>query len=404
MRTDNRQLIVDDLSLLAQITRVYPDKPDQVHHRLSQKKNWPCFVKLAQDCGISSLLYRQIKSQGWDSAVPEDVMQVLKEEYIRVHGINMAYYHELIGIISLFHKEGVHSVVLKGAASARYLYEDIGLRSFGDVDILVSEDEFPRADDLLRSRLDLSKSAPYDDLSRRCSFHYIYSSRKTPKLLFELHWKIFPDDSGIDYPQETILEETVSMEVDGVGVPIPSAANLFIHLCIHFTGHSFSSLKDLWDMAWMIEKNKVPWNRLEELSSGSVRNRIYYSLFMVQSIFDLNLSEPLASFCPPAMVRRFFPKALDRRGLILRVADRQKDLRAYIAWLMLPNWRARLKFMLSLMVPGICWLTIYPDDENPSPFWHRSMIFLRGVRLIGYLLSQMVVNFSLKNKHGIGTE
>jgi hypothetical protein len=402
MATDNRQLIVDDLSLLAQITRICPDNPDQIHNRLSQKKNWPCFVKLAQDCGVPSLLYRQIKSNGWDSVVPEPVMQFLKDEYIQVHGTNMAYYHELLEIISEFREEGIHAAVLKGAANARYLYEDIGLRSFGDVDILVSEEEFPRADHLLRGRLNLSKSIPSDDLSRRCSFHYLYTSRKSPKLQFELHWKIFPDDSGIDYPQEVILDETVSMEVEGVGVPIPSAANLFIHLCIHFTGHSFSSLRDLWDMAWMIEKDKVPWNRLERLSSGSVRNRIYYSLFMVQSVFDLDLTKPLARFCPPPMVRRLFPKTLDNRGLILRVADRQKDLRAYIAWLMLPNWRARLKFMLSLMVPGICWLTIYPDNENPSPFWHRNMIFLRGVRLIGYLVTQMAANFSLKNKHGIG--
>jgi hypothetical protein len=65
---------------------------------------------------------------------------------------------------------------------------------------------------------------------------------------------------------------------------------------------------------------------------------------------------------------------------------------------MLPGWTARFKFFFSLMVPGICWLTIYPDNENPSPFWHRSIVFLRGVRLIGYLIIKMAANFRVKNK------
>jgi len=389
---------MEDLLLLAQATRIHPDNPEDIRYRFGRKTNWPYFIKLAQVCGISSLLYRQIKFHGWDSVVPESVMTHLKEEYIQVHGINMAYYHELTGIISDFREEGIQAVALKGAACARYLYEDIGLRSFGDVDILVSEDEFIRANRLLQKRLRLEKSIPPDGLSRRCSFHYLYTSRKAPGLQFELHWKIFPDDANIDYPQKNFLTETASLKVDGVVLPIPSALHLFIHLCIHFTGHSFSSLRDLWDLAWMIEKEKVPWNRLEQLSSGSIRNRIYYSLFLVQSVFGLDLTQPLASFRPPSVIRRFFPKSITHHSLVLRIADQQKDLRAYIAFLMLPDWMARFKFFFNLMVPGICWLTIYPDNENPSPFWHRCIVFLRGLRLIGYLIVKMVVNFPGRNK------
>ncbi len=103
---------VNDLLLLAQVTRINPHDPDKIHDILSQKTNWPCFFNLAQSCGIPSLLYRQIKSNNWDSAVPGPVMEHLKEEYVRVRGINTAYYHELFKIIALFQQEGIRSTRL----------------------------------------------------------------------------------------------------------------------------------------------------------------------------------------------------------------------------------------------------------------------------------------------------
>lgn len=383
----------DDFSLLARATRFIPNDPEDIRKRLSQKTNWLYFARMAYDCGIASLFYRKLKVNGWDSLVPEGVLKYLKSEYVLVHGINMSYYRELAKIISVLQNEGIKVAVLKGAASAQYIYGDIGLRSFGDVDILVSKENFSLADSLLQRSLVLLKSDPPDGLSRRCSFHYLYTCKRPPRLNFELHWRLFPDDSRIDYPQEKFLQEIVSLEMNESVIPIPSAKHIFIHLCIHFTGHSFCSLRDLWDLAWMIDKNKVPWNHLDELSSGSLRNRMYYSLCLVESVFGMDLGEPLKRLRPPPMVRRFFPKELCHRGLVEKVADKQKDLRAYIAFLMLPTWGTRLKFLWCLMIPGICWLTIYPDEENPSPVRHRSLILLRGMRLIGYLVMQMARNF-----------
>jgi hypothetical protein len=79
------------------------------------------------------LLYRNLRAQG----VSHPALTTCKGIYRRAWYQNQILFHEMIPLIRSFHEEGIHTLVLKGAALVAGYYKDPGLRPMDDFDLLV---------------------------------------------------------------------------------------------------------------------------------------------------------------------------------------------------------------------------------------------------------------------------
>lgn len=86
------------------------------------------------------------------SHIPAHFLDKLKMVYIRALSINRINYEGLTEILEVFGREGIRVVLLKGIYLAEFIYNDIGVRPMGDVDLLVQRRDIEKAEALLLKR------------------------------------------------------------------------------------------------------------------------------------------------------------------------------------------------------------------------------------------------------------
>ncbi len=92
-------------------------------------------------------------------------------------------YQELERILQAFDEAGIPVIVLKGAALAATVYEDIGLRPMGDLDLLIHPEDFSQAIRRMRS-LGFSLE--------KITYHAVFKGGSGKQFPIEIHWSIVP--------------------------------------------------------------------------------------------------------------------------------------------------------------------------------------------------------------------
>ncbi|MFQ5647275.1 MAG: nucleotidyltransferase family protein [bacterium] len=368
---------------LAVCTRPFPLKADQLSLTRSSRFSWKRLLDLASSCQVETLLYYQIRQR--KISAPKAVMDALKERYHMVSGIQSGYFKILSRIFTDFNREGIGLVVLKGAAISRQLYPETACRSFGDIDLLIREKDLETGGKILDNTLKLALGRPDKGLLRKCIFHklYTYPHGSQSHLKFELHWALFSRDSLIDYPVERLWKDPEELEITpAVKGRSLSLTNQFLHLCWHLNAHSFTSLRDFWDLDRLVTNRKPDWEEISELAGQyRLHNRIYHSLRLLQQMLGTELNGRLDLFRPSG--KRWFPGEVEQDGLLNRACERQKDMRTVVELVLKDTWRSRISFLRLLAFPGACWFTIFPGEKP----WKTQFLrhFLRGIRLYFFL-------------------
>ena len=137
-----------ELQLLLLSTQVKP-QPERLRNLAAAGVDWRAFLGLAQQFRVRPLVYENLTRFCWDF-VPAEMQQewqrharALSHQALRVTGT-------LLKIINTFEKEHVPVVALKGPVLAQQVYGSITLREFDDVDLLVQEADFPKAQTILQ--------------------------------------------------------------------------------------------------------------------------------------------------------------------------------------------------------------------------------------------------------------
>jgi hypothetical protein len=134
---------------------------------------------------------------------------------------------------------GVSPIVMKGPAVGAALYPEAELRTFGDLDLVVTPDEADDAMGFLKAsgflaRYDLSGSR--ERMFRRTHpampFHHPRDGAWV-----DLHWGLARRVLGVPLPAEALQSETEVVQVRGTAVRVLRPGFLLITLCIHGTKH-----------------------------------------------------------------------------------------------------------------------------------------------------------------------
>ena len=116
-------------------TRIAGSQLDELKYFVSRPLDWDRIVESALSQGIAPLLYHNLKNIPETHCIPQRVMAELKKNYYDNIARNMYLYAELARIVKAFHDKGISTILLKGAALAKFVYGDIGLRSMIDIDL-----------------------------------------------------------------------------------------------------------------------------------------------------------------------------------------------------------------------------------------------------------------------------
>ena len=239
--------------------------------------DWSILADLAQREGVAALLHYCLDSGSGLEEVPDNVRQSLRDAYHSTGVANMLLYHELEQIVEELQEDGEPPLVLlKGAALAETIYPNIGLRSFGDLDLLLPEEKLPGAVRCLKA---LGYVEPYPDLVRGLNAlvgHHVHlrGSNRDPGTTVELHWSLIGGRHDWRTPSlPWFWEQTEPLQFSSAPASSPQSlltlnptAHL-LYLCAHLMlqhGEAGSFLCWFYDIHLLLEKERarLDWEEL----------------------------------------------------------------------------------------------------------------------------------------------
>ena len=276
-----------EFQLLLLCARVHPDEQAIAAARtlLSQPIDWTIALNTAKEHRVVPLLYRTLSSMD-AGLVPLDVLTALQGAFRANSWSNLKLTAELMRVIGVLAADEIAVLPYKGPTLATYLYGDVALRQFGDLDIILHEKDVPRARDLLgalgyRTSLDITGK----DVR-------LYHDRLD--ITLEVHWSITSDRHPIRIAPQRLWKNVQHTSFAGKTILSHTPEDLLWILCVHGSQHRWERLSWLCDVAEIVRTKPIDWDRVmhnaKELRAGRT---VTLGLLLARDLLGVTLPAPV---------------------------------------------------------------------------------------------------------------
>ena len=233
---------------------------------LENPVEWEAVLRLAQDHGTSSLLYRNLS--GLSGVIPSPAMASLRQRYEKNVHKSLFLARELMRILECLDGLGVEAIPYKGIVLSETYYGDMALRQSGDMDLFVRKRDVVPIKSALRdlgytTRLVIPEDAVEDYIAS--GYEWTFDSAAGPNLL-ELQWALQPRFYAVDFDMDRLFERAVNVTVAGRRVRTPSPEDLLLVLSLHAAKHVWGRLIWLCDIAQILKLENLNWDWVQSRS------------------------------------------------------------------------------------------------------------------------------------------
>mgnify|MGYP001220286368 CR=1 FL=1 len=239
------------------------------------------------------LLYDYLKRDRLE--FPDDLYHLLSKLYRSNSIHNLIYSAELLNITSLFAENMISCIHLKGVSLSEYLYQDLGLRPVVDLDILVQQADFFKANELLLQRgytRMLQEDTIKGKIHKRMTHQWPYR-HEARRVLVELHRQFVPKSRANRVESEGIWSRAQTIQLDGQSIQIMSPEDLLVYLSIHASKEFWGSLLQVNDIASLIVQHPdLDWSVVIEVArTNHSILRVLISLALASALLRIPLPQ-----------------------------------------------------------------------------------------------------------------
>jgi Uncharacterised nucleotidyltransferase len=263
---------------------------------LEKPVDWGALLRLADDHGTSSLLYQNLSRVS--EAVSPSALEPLRQRYERNIHKSLFLARELIGILDHLDQLGIAAIPYKGVVLSEAYYGDMALRQSGDLDLFVRKRDVVRIKSALgdlgyTTHVIIPQEALNDYIAS--GYEWTFDSPAGPNLL-ELQWALQPRFYAVDFDMEGLFERAVNVEVAGRDVKTPSPEDLLLVLSVHAAKHVWGRLIWLCDIAQILKKDNLNWDRVQFLTKKlGVERILRTTLLLANRLLATALPAPIES-------------------------------------------------------------------------------------------------------------
>lgn len=253
-----------ELKLLLELIRLNPQplEPSSLQALIPLITDWGFFMDLCHRHGLVGIISRRI-AQDSPNLFPTPFLRTLQSSYFRSATRSMALSGTLLEIVMLFSQNDIGTLPFKGPLLAQKLYGAIGLRSFGDLDILIKQDDLHRAATLLGTvgfspevHTVLMATVPFSYHEDCLSFF-----RESDRCTVELHWDMSGCYLASPLAFQDVFQKSHHTSLGGQEIACLTQEDLLVYLCIHGTKHTWERLEWLYSVAILLETcPKLDWD------------------------------------------------------------------------------------------------------------------------------------------------
>ena len=238
-----------DLLCALACAELSPERRERIANWDLSALDWSEVLRLAEYHGVLPLAARNLIELG--RGLSTEVERSLRSAYETNLRRNLWFAAELARIMQHFERRHLLALPYKGPVLAQSLYRDLGLRSFSDLDFLISPADFERAKHALakigyRPAADLTPAVERFWLRRGYERSFDSAAGKN---LVELQWALLPHFYTVDLHVQDLLARTGKTVVGEREVPCLSPEDSVLVLCLHAAKHLWTRLIWVSDIA-----------------------------------------------------------------------------------------------------------------------------------------------------------
>lgn len=292
-------IVARDLLLCCARTAVTRDVVARLRELAATDVDWEYLFLLARRHAVVPLLYVQLERHASD-VVPHEFLRKLKQQYLENSARNTVLTAELCRLLSLFAGAGVEAIPYKGPALAAFAYDNLALRRFVDLDVIVKKNDVLKAREILLMR----GYAPTKSLSLEQqelllhTQHNMQFARDNRRLIVELHWEVAPHLFASSLSAEQLWQHLETIDINGTQVKTLSADDLLFSLCVHGSRHLWERLSWICDVAELVQRHTFNWTGLLERAATADTERMFLlGLFLAEKLLDARLPPEVKQRC-----------------------------------------------------------------------------------------------------------
>lgn len=238
---------------------------------------------------ILPLLYKNLRRHGIEDPQIAKLKGIYRYSWVK----NRRSLAILAEVIDRLGKEGIPSIVLKGAGLILSTYRDHGARYMDDCDFLVPYEDAPRAIALMQE-WGWWPSPPFAKLFRPYTSGLNLDNHH--KLGVDLHWHAMSQRCQVE-EDRPYWEDKRPLEFEGTPTYVLSPTDQLIHICINGSYWSeFSRPNWVADAFWQFHVHgaALDWTRLLRIAeSHQLSLPLWVTLEFLKNRFDLPVPETL---------------------------------------------------------------------------------------------------------------
>jgi Uncharacterised nucleotidyltransferase len=242
--------------------------------RLRAPLKWASLIALAEDHSVLGLTAARLANYD-ENAVALENRESLRAWRRAYTLFTMNLTAEMFRLFDGFAASGVEALVIKGPVLSARCYGDPGLRQYGDLDLIVRDQDIQSSTELMIS-LGYEPSVPLTAIqAKKIPGEYVFRQSST-KLLVEFHTESTFRYHPRPLPVEKLFERQARVNIDSHQVPSLSPEDELILICIHGAKHFWEQLSYISDVAAFVSRQELDWARVQSAAEEVGGERMLY--------------------------------------------------------------------------------------------------------------------------------
>jgi|GEM_PF-613880 len=331
---------------------------NQMDDLIPHVSHWETFAKMAIDRAAAPLFVEKLPQLNHAGQIPETVLYKLKQASLQTLSRNMLLTEHFRRIILTLSDAGIPVIALKGSMLSDWLYGNINLRQFSDLDLLVPPEKGQEAVSCLKR---IGYQSNYPVLSNFISttdmvhFQPMVKNGVSVEIHICLHSKA--EDYHVNLPE--MWRQAVKLQLHGVDVMGLCPEDLLLHLCIHLDKHfsigqfQFTCMYDLVNML-NHKRDVLNWDLLEQKCIlAKAESATYKYLLLTQKYMNGKLPNFVTEKYGRMLTakdERIFLRVLRGKGSSYSSARILKKINN------LSNYKERIQYLFELFYPNTAFM------------------------------------------------
>ena len=274
-----------------------PERIERIANWNRSALDWSEVLRLAEHHGVLPLAARNLIEHA--RGLPPEIEHALGSAYEANLRRSLWFTAELARIMQHFERVQLRAIPYKGPVLAQSLYRDLGLRSFSDLDFLISSADFGRAQQALAeigyrpsSVVTTVLTPAVERFWLRTGYERSFDSA-AGKNLVELQWAVLPYFYGVDLSVDDLLARAGRTVVGGREVPCLSPEDSLLVLCLHAAKHLWTRLIWLADIAETLRIQTIDYALVfSQARALGIARILDVSFWLVKNVLRAEIPKP----------------------------------------------------------------------------------------------------------------